>query len=73
MRSVLLADVDDSVLRQGVATNTRSANVPVYDLEYLDDILLICPNATHLQHMLHTVQAQALLYVMTLSNSNNPL
>ena len=67
--TVLLEDVDMSLLSQGIATTTWSVGRPTYDLEYADDILLISLTTTQMEHLLHTIEQQAEMYGMRLNQT----
>ena len=65
--TVILEDVDWSLLGEGVATNTWSVLRPVYDLEYADDTLLLSLTTTQMQSILTALEGQADLYGMHLN------
>ena len=65
--TVILEDVDWSLLGEGVAANTWSVLRPVYDLEYADDTLLLSLTTTQMQSILTALEGQADLYGMHLN------
>ena len=65
--TVILEDVDWSLLGEGVATNTWSVLRPVYDLAYADDTLLLSLTTTQMQSILTALENQATLYGMHLN------
>ena len=65
--TVILEDVDWSLLGEGVATNTWSVLRPVYDLEYADDTLLLSLTTRQMQSILTALENQAALYGMHLN------
>ena len=71
--SVLLADVDEYLRRNGTPTNTWSVNSPTFDLEYADDTLLISLTTTQMQSFLNALESQAEFYGMSLNQTKTEI
>ena len=71
--TVILEDMDWSLLAIGIPTNTWSVGKPVYDLEYADDTLLLGKTTTQLQSYLTELEEQASLYGMRLNQDKTEI
>ena len=67
--SVLMQDLDDKLLAQGVPVNTWSVGHPTYDLEYADDTLLTSLTTPQLQQFLSLLEEEAARYGMSLNET----
>ena len=71
--TVNLADVDETLRRQGVPTNTWSVGKPTYDVEYADDTPLLALTTSQLQSLLQSVQSAASPYGLALNSQKTEL
>ena len=67
--SVLMKDLDDKLIANGVPTNTWSVGHPTYDMEYADDTLLISLTTPQLQKFLTLLEEEAARYGMSLNET----
>ena len=71
--TVIMEDVDWTLLAKDIPTNTWSAGRPVYDIEYADDTLLMGLTTTQIQAFLSALEDQASLYGMALNHTKTEL
>ena len=60
--TLILTDVDSRLSRQGTPTNTWSVHRPTYDVEYVDDTLLLGLTTPQLEQMLHAIEQESVPY-----------
>ena len=71
--SVIFEDLEDTLRRRGIPSNTWSEGYPVADVEYADDTLLIARTIPQLQSHLSALEDIASEYGMSLNNIKTEL
>ena len=71
--SVIFEDLEDTLRRQGIPSNTWSEGYPVADVEYADDTLLIARTIPQLQSHLSALEDIASEYGMSLNDIKTEL
>ena len=71
--SVILSDMDHNLRTQGAPCNTWSEGRPSYDVEYVDDTLLLALTTTQMQTFLSALEQGAAEYGMSLNSTKTEL
>ena len=71
LRTVLMHDTENRLLRTGTPTNTWSVGKPIFDIEYADDTLLFGITTPQLESMLHALEHEAVVYGLILNMSKS--